>query len=129
MKNKKFFHLLCTVALFSCLIFAPSIRASAEVENGNGGQVSTNGKITFYEGSKDSLETPVVSSESEKAAPPGDNSAKQSNTPSGKQPGKQPGKNLMLTGELLQQFSWIGAGLLLFVVFVVYKRRRGEKSS
>lgn len=77
-----------------------------------GGQVSTGGKITFYEATSDTEETPD-SSTPEK---PGEGTPPGGNDTAGNQ--RKPGGNLPNTGEVVKYFSLIGLGLILLVLLL-----------
>lgn len=89
-------------------------------QDGNGGQVQTNGEIIFYEDEPEpSSSQPPVSSSSEAPVP----STPSSEPPVTKPPGKYPS-----TGELVKKSLSISGGVLILIAFFLflYKRRKKE---
>ncbi|WP_430602384.1 hypothetical protein IGJ02_002721 [Enterococcus sp. DIV0724b] len=93
--------ILCLGAVYTGYV----VLASEEI----GGQVSTNGKISFYEESAE----PDISTDQE---------------PVSATPSKPNGKPLPNTGEQIQKYGVIGVVLIFLILLVLFlrKRRKGE---
>lgn len=116
MKMKKMFLLLSSVIV---VVGFTGLGHFASAE-GNGGQVPTNGQITFYEDEPEpSSSEPPASSSSEVPAP----SVSSSELPVTKPAGKYPS-----TGELVKKSLSISGAALLAAAFLLflYKRRKKE---
>lgn len=108
MKKKKIFVLLSSLFLVVGLCFGT---LSAAANEGNGGQVSTKGKITFYEETQETSEPPV----SESSEPP----VSESSSP--------PGGKLPNTGEMNKNYGLISGGIvLLLAILFLYTRKKRE---
>lgn len=104
-------------ALFSVL-FVGVLFSTVPVfaETGVGGQVNTEGKITFYE-------TETSSSESQ---PPQQSS---SETAASEQAVVKPVGKLPSTGELVKNYGLIGGGLLVLILLVFLYKKRQKKEA
>ncbi|WP_265460126.1 LPXTG cell wall anchor domain-containing protein [Enterococcus sp. HY326] len=104
MKNKRFLVFLsCLVLLLGFTVQVASVHAVKDA----GGQVTVDGGITFYEGTKTS----------------------ESSTTSSEPTGKEPGGKLPQTGETVRNFSFIGGGLILFSLLIVFLRYKKKKEA
>lgn len=107
MKQMRFILFCCSLILWIGVISTETV---VQANEGNGGQVITDGKISFYEGTTET-------------------SSSTSTEPSSATPSKPIGKPLPNTGEQIKHYSLIGGGLLLFVLIFLFftKRRKGEQ--
>lgn len=80
---------------------------------GIGGQVSTSGKITFYDITSDGEETP------EDSSPP--------DSPVPDQPPSKPVGNLPSTGELGSYLGFMGIGLIFLVMLFLFIKKKIEE--
>lgn len=115
-------RVLLFLLMMVSLVTATGVVHAAE---GVGGQVSTGGKITFYEARSDTEETPD-SSTPEK---PGEETPPGGNNMTGNQ--RKPGGNLPNMGDVMKYFSIIGLGLILLVLLLWFikdktKEERGR---
>ncbi len=107
MKQMRFILFCCSLILWIGVISTETV---VQANEGNGGQVITDGKISFYEGTTET-------------------SSSTSTEPSSATPSKPIGKPLPYTGEQIKPYSLIGGGLLLLVLIFLFftKRRKGEQ--
>ncbi|MCB5953440.1 LPXTG cell wall anchor domain-containing protein [Enterococcus sp. CWB-B31] len=113
---KKLFLLLSSLIM----VIGFTVVGNTAFAEGNGGQVQTNGQITFYEDEpKPSSSEPPVSSSSQEPVP----SVSSSELPVTKPAGKYPS-----TGELVKKSLSISGAALIVAAFLLflYKRRKKE---
>lgn len=124
--KKKFLLLSAFVMVIGWVVVSQPVVA----QEGNGGQVQTNGEITFYEDEpvpSSSSEPPASSSEeppvssSVEPVPDSSTPTTPSSAPATKPPGKFPS-----TGELVKTSLSISGGILLGIalLFFILKRRK-----
>lgn len=100
------------IILFTCSLFlwlgvaflGPIVQAS----EGTGGQVSTTGKISFYE------------EETEPSEPT-------TTQPSAATPINPSGKRLPSTGERIRTYCLIGGGIILLILLILFLRKRRKE--
>lgn len=120
MKNK--IRYLIISSLFLLVGFSLSTTALAE-ENKNGGQVTVDGTINFYEESEEPPDVPDPS-EPQPSEPAPEDPAPDKKDPPGSS--SDSGKKLPQTGETIRNFSLIGGTLILFVLIILFRRKKNE---
>ncbi|MBL1228261.1 LPXTG cell wall anchor domain-containing protein [Enterococcus sp. BWB1-3] len=114
MNIRKAFLLSLALFLVGIAGFSPTALATM----GAGGQVKTKGQITFYEGTiESSLPEPST-------AEPTQTSSSRAVTVTK----PQGGGTLPSTGEIVQKYSLMGAGLIAaLIAFLLFRRRKKEE--
>lgn len=107
MKQQRIVLFICSLILWLGALYTEPVVLASE---GTGGQVSTKGKISFYEETTDSS----VSATTE---------------PSTMTPSKPSGKYFPSTGEQIRKYSLIGGSLIILalLLFFLWKRRKEEQ--
>lgn len=120
---------LKSIIVFSVLLLVTFIvfPTSGIAQGGtvNGGEVSTKGKITFYEESEssDSSQASSSSSDSESSS----SSSTEESTISSSLPST--GGKLPQTGEMVRNVSAVAGGVLLLIVAILFYRKRKKEEN
>lgn len=125
MNDKKIIVLFCSLAAVICLSFKASF---SYAEDGVGGQVTTGGKISFYEGSTESssLESSTIDTSSTDTHT---STTIDSTTSSAVEDVTKPTGKYPSTGETIKRYSLIGTGIIGFVVVLFFLRKRRKEES
>ncbi|MCB5953910.1 LPXTG cell wall anchor domain-containing protein [Enterococcus sp. CWB-B31] len=124
MNIRKAFLLSLALFLVGIAGFSPTALATM----GAGGQVNSKGQITFYEGTIESSTTEPSTTES---SLPESSTAEPTQTSSSRAATAtkpQGGGTLPSTGEIVQKYSLMGAGLIAaLIAFLLFRRRKKEE--
>ncbi|MCB5956444.1 LPXTG cell wall anchor domain-containing protein [Enterococcus sp. CWB-B31] len=119
MNIRKAFLLSLALFLVGIAGFSPTALATM----GAGGQVNSKGQITFYEGTIESSTTEPSITESSTAEPTQTSSSRAVTVTK-----PQGGGTLPSTGEIVQKYSLMGAGLIAaLIAFLLFRRRKKEE--